>query len=75
MGIEYCLAVGFDNKNTNFGDHNSIKSRTLQKIIPLLCPVVYVISCIMLLVKLEVFLSNIPLFEIGFISQANVKIF
>ena len=28
---EYCLAIGVDNKNTNIGDHKSIKSCTLQK--------------------------------------------
>ena len=28
---EYCLAIGVDNKNTNIGDHKSIKSFTLQK--------------------------------------------
>ena len=25
---EYCLAIGVDNKNTNIGDHKSIKSCT-----------------------------------------------
>ena len=28
---EYCLAIGVDNTNANTGDHNSIKSRALQK--------------------------------------------
>ena len=28
---EYCLAIGVDNRNANIGDHNSIKSRAIQK--------------------------------------------
>ena len=31
MPCEYCFAIGVDNKNTNIGDHKSIKSCTLQK--------------------------------------------
>ena len=33
--MEYCLAIGVDNTNANIGDHYSIKSRALQKIVPL----------------------------------------
>ena len=32
---EHCLAIGVDKRNANIGDHNSIKSRALQKIVPL----------------------------------------
>ena len=33
--MEYCLAIGVDNTNANIEDHCSIKSRALQKIVPL----------------------------------------
>ena len=51
---EYYLAIGVDNTNSNLGNHNSIKSHAFQKIVPLYCLVVHVISCKMLLEKLEV---------------------
>ena len=82
---EYCLAIGVDNKNTNIGDHKSIKSCILQKNSTIImsdctCCILGKASC-----KAASLFSNILhqltskttalIFVTGFISQANAKIY